>query len=241
MPVYEPKSDGPKWPLYVGCGLGGLILLAVIAVVGVHIWMSRMAASVISQAMSPTPIVRTKPYRFGYAASAAKVSIPLPDGHTLTYMHDFGDPKLHTGGERALRMGIGGGSLQEWPLQYWQSPNIRVGVYWYGPKNGQGPLVRLLDASVESILDLRRMEVGELVRDKGNTYMCDYAYNDSEWASGYPESSGPGTPVRYYSANGSPALDMTIVTTPSNCRYLGSIVRKGNRLIFVPNKGSRKP
>lgn len=234
MPVCEPKNDGPKWPMYVGIGCAGALLLFVIAIVGLFFWIRATVRGPVKTLMSNAPVKRTKPYAFGYNGTAAKVTLRLPDGSLLTYMQEIGPAGSHYGGQRALRLVFGKGAKQEWPLVQCDPAMGKVGVYWHPAKQGQGPFVRLYDDTGESLLDLKRREVGELFKDYRTYFMSDHAYNDHEFRSGYGYSKGPKT--EYFSASGKPAINVTPVLSPLNCRYLGSVVRKGNGLIFVPSK-----
>lgn len=234
MPVYEPEKKGCGWAGYLAAGCGGCLLLAVIAVVGMGLYVRHA----VSRVLKPT-VKRTGSYHYHSWSSSPQVSFALPDGSTLSYAHylpGMQAVQVPGEGERALRWLPRTGKSQEWPLPYSQQMSVRVGVYWHSAKNGQGPFVRFFDATTNSVLDLRRREVGSVERPGAKSYMADYAYDDYSFTSGFQWSSSGSPPM---SANGKPAIDITRVVKPSNCTYLGSIIRKGNALVFVP--ASRRP
>ena len=245
MPVYEAEKKGWGWPAYVAVGCGGcLVLLLVVPFVGglvAMLFMGRTMHTAVQQAANPTPIKRTGPYDYGYWSESATVAISLPGGNgQLTYGHYLLDPKLSTGGQRGLRLSVSGGR-QEWPLQYSPQSSVKVGTYWHPAKGGKGPFVRFCDATGESALDLQRREVGSVGRSAGHAYLCNYAYDNTSFQSSGPMTATVNgkTITTFKSANGTPAPDVTAALSSSNCKYLGSIVRKGNKLVFVPATGKK--
>lgn len=238
MPVYEPERKGWGWPAYLAIGCGGCVVLVILVLVGSTVLGIFVARRAMNQAMNPVPITRTKPYDWGYWSQAPNVVVALPDGSRLTYAHGL----IHTSamqqpvdGQRGIKIAAGGRS-QEWPLLYSPVAAVKVGVYWHPSRGGQGPVIRFLDATGESALDLQRREAGDIGRSGGRAYLAYYAYDDTTFCGSSSESTttnGKAT-TKYFSADLTPARDVTAVLTSQNCRYLGSIVRKGNKLIFVP-------
>lgn len=245
MPVYESEKKGWGWPAYVAIGCGGcLFLLLIVPFVGglvAALFMGRTMNTAMQQAMNPTPIKRTGPYRWGYWSQASSVAITLPDGSRLTYGHGLIDPKSTVKGERAIKIVTAGGHSQEWPLAYSQQTAVKVGVYWHPASGGQGPFVRFSDATGESVLDLQRREVGSVGRSAGRMYMSDYAYDNTSFKQSGPSTTTVNgkTITTFQSASGTPALDVTAALSSANCTYLGSIVRKGSKLVFVHAPGKR--
>ncbi len=208
----------------LGAGCAGCLLLAIIACVTAGLWVRR------SVSWLTTPPKRTGPYHWGYWARAPRVAIALPDGSTLRYGHYLigtsAAPQAGEGSRGVRRIAKAGGS-QEWPLPYSHERAVRVGVYWHPAAGGQGPFVRFFDATGTSALDLGRREVGAIERIGARSAMDDYAYNDHT----------------FWSGTGGPGLDVTRAVAPANSRYLGSIVRVGNGLVFRPtaSRGPSKP
>jgi hypothetical protein len=191
--------------------------------------------------MNPPPIKSSGHYSFGYSASAANVSIKLPDKtREISYIHYLISPKNDHGGEgeRCLRV-VSSGKTREWPLPYSHMRDVRIGVYWYSAKAGKGPYLRVSDATGQSVLDLGRGEVGMYSRIRGHAFMADYLYNEGDFQGATVSTTSSGNSPVYTtieSANGKPAIDVTSTCKPDNCRYLGSIIQIGNNLKFVPAK-----
>jgi len=166
----------------------------------------------------------------------------LPSGLSKpTYYHDL-PGAWFSGGQRGIRITYNSGMSQDWPLPN-QLKNEKVGVYWYVAKHGLGPFIRFYDAGGSYVLDLRTREVGDLQKHNGSLVFLKYAYSDSYFQSGgrcTTNASGKEIVTDLY---GNPARDVSSVIKPANCTYLGSIVMKGNKLVFVsnPTGKSQKP
>ena len=239
MPAYEGKRDGWSWPHYLLAGCGATALIVVIVLVG-GVFAVR---HIIQQALSIPPPHRTGPYNWGYWSQSATSTTTLPAGAgRLTYGHVFVSPHLAGGGERALRLKTSG-RTEEWPLAYSAATQVRVGVYWHPAANGQGPFLRFVDPGNEQVLDLGRREVGNLHRLNARIYEVDYEYdNTTLCTSGVTqEFDGNGKLIRLTGPNGGPPTDLTQALESARCTYLGSIVRKGNKLVFVKSPGRSKP
>ncbi|MCE5199381.1 MAG: hypothetical protein ABFD54_04855 [Armatimonadota bacterium] len=236
MPVVERRKS-PIWPIYLAGGCIAVLVLATIAVVSVFLMIRSSMHNAMQSMLNPHPIVRMQPYSFGYSSNSASTKVQLPGGFgTLTYMHCLLDPKskMPGSGQRAIKLVFSNGSTQQWPLMYSSQVNVKVSVYWYAGANGKGPFVKFYDATGESALDLQRCEIGSIDCSGKRIYMSDYGYNDTEFRTGSHEWS-TGKPVKYFSASGKPATDVTLVMTPNNCTCLGTIFRHGNKLVFTPN------
>lgn len=204
-----------------GClvwGCVGSIVIVLGAYIAFAVWVNRTIATLMS---SPsTPPVRTKPYAFGYGSECAHVEIQLPDGYgTITYMHGLFEkgPEYPHFGARALHLAMKEGKTQKWPLLYSPLDDVRVGFYWYPEKTGLGPFLRLYDATGEALLDLKRKEIGEMSRTGASIQMYDYAYDDYSFMKG-----------------AIPPVDVTSAVCPGNCKYLGSVIRHEDKLVFMP-------
>jgi hypothetical protein len=150
-------------------------LVVVLAVVA-YFAASRAMNSFYSSIMNPAPIKRTGPYNFGYESESAHVIIQLPDGYgQLTYMHrpEGTGPAHPADGSRGIALKSAGHKPQEWPLPYYQLRTVRVGLYWHPAKNNMGPFLRFYDATGEFVLDLKRNEIAELVRENGKVFIGD--------------------------------------------------------------------
>lgn len=235
------RQKGWNWLPILGIGCGAILLLCLIVVVVLFLWIRSTFHAVFNQTFSSTPPVRTKPYDYGYQAEAAKTTIVLPDGiGTLTYMHMLMQKGIMYGGKRAISIRFTKGKTQQWPLIYSSLMDVRVGMYWYSAKNGEGPFLCFYDATGELVLDIERREIGEIVRKNGKTFLGYYGYNDTEFSSGVECSyDAKGNVIGVRGANGKPARDVTSALSNSNRVYLGTIVRVGNKLVFHPAKGSR--
>lgn len=242
MSDIDQQKRHPRWPIYLLSGCGVLVILGIIAVVCVLLTIRTGFIRITDEMLNPKPIVRTAPYHFGYEDQAAKVSIKLPNDYgTIVYEHDLIDTREMCGGQRAVLLRCNNSIKQEWPLPYYSLGNVKVGVYWYPATSNQGPILRFYDASGESALDFGQNEVGQIARSGGKAFLCYYAYNNTEFSSSMSKQAASGGSMKYYSADGSPANDITSVSAPSNCIYLGSIIRKGNKLVFVANPDNTKP
>jgi hypothetical protein len=241
MPVYEQPKRTWGWFHYLLAGCGGCVVLAIVAC---------FAAGFIGYfyvSKHPNLYAPNGPgsYHFRYWSQSATASLVLPEGYgTLTYGHlllNTGGSQSARGGERALILLTNAGMPQEWPLPYSRQVAVKVDVNWHPQKGGRGPFLGLSDVTRESVLDLQRRKVGEVRRSGGKVYMADYMYNNHGFMvrSRNGRAAG-GTPARTsHSAGGKPTNDLTLVLSPSNCTQLGSIVRSGNRLVFVPVSGKR--
>lgn len=231
----DVSTSKPKLPFYLAVGCGLSLLLLVLGIFGLRWYIG----SILNRALNPAPVKFAGTYTFGYPASPC-VSLLLPDNATkLTYMHFLVSPKNSQAGEgeRALRI-VSAGKSREWPLPYSHLAKVRVGLYWYPATAGKGPCLLLYDATGESVLDLGRGRVGMLRRVHGKSLVADYEYNNQVFE--YPAVELSGSDVtKFTSISGKPATDLTSVITPTNCRYLGSIVQYGKMLRFVRTSGVR--
>lgn len=234
MSIYDQSEQRPlRWPFYLATGCGICIFLVVIGVFALRWWVQKQLAYM----MNPPPIKSSGHYTFGYSASAANVSVKLPDKKgQVTYIHYLISPKNDQAGEgeRCLRV-VSSGKTREWPLPYSHMRDVRVGVYWHSAKAGNGPYLRVSDVIGQSVLDLGRGEVGMYSRIRGHAFIADYLYNEGQFQGPSMWSDSTGV-TSIESANGKPAIDVTSAFKPDNCRYLGSIIQIGNNLKFVPAK-----
>lgn len=233
MPVYEPEKKGYGWVGYLAAGCGGCLVLSLIAVVGMGLFVRHTVSRAMSQMSQTMPKHNTR-FHWSKWSQAAKVSLALPDGHgTLTYAGYPADgPFLF---ESAIKLVSSTGASQEWPSDSAEgATNMAVDLYWCPVTDGKGPFVRLRDSSSESVLDLKRHELGAVEHAGTSAFMVDYSYTD-KGLSGY-DFTTTGTPPKCYS-NGRPCPDITNAMASPNRRYLGSIVRRGNKLVLVQKAG----
>lgn len=233
MPVYEePKSSGKWWKILLA-GCAGITVIIVCVIVLATIYISRSISGMMSSS-PPQPKSSTSLYEVPSDINTATCSFVLPSGfNKLTYYHILPNPLLW--GDRGIRMTYSAGMSQDWPLPYNHLKNVRVGVYWYEAKNGLGPFIRFYDASGSYVLDLRTREVGDLKIFKGSFMFVKYTYSNTEFTSGIGYSTDSSGKLIITDSYGNPARNVSSAINPANCTYLGSIVMKGNKLVFVNN------
>lgn len=238
MPVYEPPRGKASIWVYI---VGGCLALGLLAAIGFAV-LGYFLTRTIHQAMTapPPPRVPLSAYKFGYSG-AAQCSIVLPDKvGTLTYIHvlprtskyDYGV------GERAIRLQSSKG-IAERPLMYYSSSRVRVGVYWYDASKSGGPHIRLLDDCGETTVDLSRRVTRAVLREAGRVYSGDLIDVHNYEGFGTEETYTNGKPtVTSVTFDGKPADDVTARFGKDQGTYLGTIVRKGNTLVFQAAKPS---
>lgn len=244
MPVIEPPKRKTAWPQIIGFTCGGCAVLAVIVGIVGYFWVSRQVSSFVNQLANPTPpsMKDAASFKFMYNGKAATCSLRLPDGYgDLTYSHLLSGT-FYCWGERAVKVTRKTGKSREWPLPYSPLTKVKVGVYWYAEKNGEGPFLRFYDATGSSILDLKTGKIGRLEQNGGNYYFSYYAYNDGNfYSSGLAVTTDDkGRVISVEDEKGNPAPKASAAISSNNCTYLGSIIRKGCSLVFRANQKAKE-
>lgn len=234
MPVYEEPRSGGKWWKILLAGCAGITVIIVCVIVLVTIYISRSVSGMMSSS-APPPKSSASLYKVPSDPKPAKCSFMLPSGfNKITYYHTLPNPVYW--GERGIRITYSAGMSHDWPLPYSHLRNVKIGVYWYEAKNGLGPFIRFYDASGNSVLDLGNNEIGDICKFRGSYVFARYAYSLGEFSGGCgitTDSSGKVLSVT--DPYGNPARNVSAAINPANCTYLGSIVLKGNKLVFVSN------
>ena len=226
--VSNGGGKSASWPVYVACGCGGCLVAAILLWVGAGI-----AVSVFfNRMLSGTASTPSSPPAFHYP-SAAQCRVPLPGGSGhLVYLHVLGDGSGNTYGEgrRTIRLETGFHSGAECPVCYFPSAGVRVGLYWYPERNGDGPYLRVFDDTGETLIDLKRGVSRDLLRSGGAVYAGDPPAGQKLFGETTVYTQTPPKVTVEY--NGKPAQDVTARFGADNGKYLGSIVRHGNLLRF---------
>jgi hypothetical protein len=108
-----------------------------------------------------------------------------------------------------------------------------VGVYWYSEAHGRGPILEISDAGGESVLDLKTGKVGMLFSKSGQEYAAYYLYDKRRYRFPIRSWDGMTGVMSIKSADGTPAENLSSVVFAANCKYLGSVIRDGNKLRFA--------
>lgn len=240
MPYEDGNPRRPKWPLYTGIGCGVGCLVAVLFVLwAIVLPIGRAYKHISTQISTPTRPVASGTYKFPYAAGAATCKVNLPDGNgSITYLHSLYDANgsIYGRGERAIRYAANGKKPVDCSLKDLQPVNLRVECYWYPKKNGKGPYLRLSDISGQSVLDVNRGVTREINQIEKQLFAGDYADDGSSIDYSLDNTKKPPLPMSVV-INGAPADDVTKQFGADKGIYIGSIVRRGNLLKFVPAGG----
>ena len=238
-PATDNSETSSTWQYFV-FGCGGCAVLAVLAIFAVRVAMGYFVGWMVSSALSTPPPPRVGPYKYGYASSAAKCSV-VPPGYSgsITYLHVLtgGGGVPYGEGQRAIRMATGASTSVDLPLQQYSPTAVRVGVYWYPARKRAGPYIRLYDACGESLIDLGKKKSIAVLRVGKTVYGGDFVDSNNYGGFTYDILSGSfNKPLKVGSVtfDGKPAYDITPIIGKNKGKYLGSIVRTGNALIFAP-------